>query len=280
MSARPRAGIDPLTASLNAFLLLTLLFVVAPIAIVVVNSFNSVSFGAWPPPSYSLRWYANLADQTEFAGAAIRSVEIGFAATAASLIAGTLAALALVRLRFPGKAAVNGFLLSPLIIPKVALGLGGFVLFLRLGVYGSLPSLFLAHVVLTLPFMVSIVAAGLVRVHRSLEEAAMDLGATPVRAYLEVTVPQIRRSLTAACVLSFVISFDEVDASIFLVAPRAPTLPTAMYIYMQKFQDPTLAALSTLLIAGTLLLAISLFAFAGPGGVAQLVSSVQRTKTD
>lgn len=277
MSGGRGARSDPIAVALITFLVLALLFVVAPIAIVVVNSFNSVSYGAWPPPSFSLRWYANLADQAEFAGAAVRSIEIGLAATAASLVTGTLAALALVRLRFRGKDAVNALLLSPLIVPKIALGLGGFVLFLRLGVYGSLPSLFLAHWVLTLPFMVSIVAAGLVRVHPSLEEAAMDLGATRVRAFLEVTVPQLRRSLTAACVLSFVVSFDEVDASIFLVAPRAPTLPTAMYTYMQKFQDPTLAALSTVLIAGTLLLAIGVFMFSGPGGVTQLVAA-QRTK--
>jgi ABC-type spermidine/putrescine transport system permease subunit II len=256
---------------LYTYLVVVLAFMLLPIAIVVVSSFSSVSYGSWPPPAYSLRWYRNLSQQVDFASGAVRSVEVGLVATLASLLVGTLASLALTRLRFPGRGEIHAFLLSPMIVPKIALGLAGFVLFLRLDLYGSLASLMLAHTVLLLPFMVTVVGAGMIRLSRALEEAAMDLGCPPARAFWEAVVPQIRRSLLAASVLSFVISFDEVDASIFLVSPDNKTLPIAMYVYMQKYQDPTLAALSSLLVGGTFLVAVALLVVLGPAGITQFV---------
>ena len=105
----------------------------------------------------------------------------------------------------------------------------------------------------TLPFVVTLAVAGFARIDRTLEEAAADLGGSPRQVLWRVTLPQMRATLAAAAAFSFIISFDELDASIFVVGQRSNTLPTAMYIYMQKFQDPTLAALSTLLIAGALI---------------------------
>jgi putative spermidine/putrescine transport system permease protein len=239
----------------GAFLVLVLAFVVLPLAIVVVSSFSSVSYGTWPPPGFSTEWYTNLLEQEGLVAAAGRSLQIAIIATALSLVAGTLAALALVRVRFLGRRAVEGFVLAPLIVPKVAIGFAAFILFARLGWSGSTASLVLAHVVITLPLTVTIAAAGLVRVDRTLEEAARDLGASPAKAFRLATLPQIRPALIAAFVLAFVTSFDEVDTSIFLVAPDEETLPISMYNYAQQYQDPTLAALSTLLIAGSLVLA-------------------------
>jgi ABC-type spermidine/putrescine transport system permease subunit II len=225
---------------------------VLPIAIVVVESFNSSSFGAWPPPGFSTRWYANLFHNGGFGGPAIRSVELALASTATSLVLGTLAALAIARFRFPGRRAVQGFVAAPLIVPKVAIGIAAFILFLKVGVYGSFGSLVLTHAVITLPFVITLAVAGFARVDWMLEEAAADLGAVPRQVLLRATLPQMRATLIAAAAFSFIISFDELDASIFLVGQRANTLPTAMFIYMQKYQDPTLAALSTLLIGASL----------------------------
>lgn len=241
---------------LYGFLAAGLVFMVAPIAIVVVESFNSSSFGAWPPPGFSTRWYANLFHDGGFGGPAIRSIELGIAATTGSLVIGTLAALGIARYRFPGRRLVQGFVAAPLIVPKVAIGIAAFILFLRLGLYGSFASLVMAHVVITLPFVVTLVVAGFARVDRAIEEAAADLGAGPARVFWRATLPQMRGTLFAAATFSFIISFDELDASIFLVGTKSNTLPTAMYIYMQKYQDPTLAALSSLLIAGSLIGAV------------------------
>ncbi len=259
------------TIGFRLLLVLIVLFMLAPIAIVVVNSFNSVPYGAWPPPGYSLKWYVNLSNQTDFADAAIRSLFVGMVATGFALAAGTLGSIALVRLTFPGKGLVHGLLLSPMIVPKVAVGMAAFILFLRLHVYGTLWSLMVGHTALIMPFVVTIVSAALLRVDPRLEQAAQDLGASPVRAFLSVALPQLTRALVAAGVLSFVVSFDEVDASIFMVSHQDPTLPIAMYNYMQKYQDPTLAALSTILVAATLLLALLLLRSFGPSGLSQMV---------
>lgn len=250
--------IHPARIALNAFLVLGLVYMVAPIAIVVVESFNSSSFGQWPPPGFSTQWYGHLFHGGGFGQPAIRSVEVALAATAGSVVSGTLAALAIARYRFPGRRAVQSFVAAPLIVPKVAIGISAFVLFLKLGWYGSLGSLILAHIVLTLPFVVTLAVSGFARIDRTLEEAAADLGAAPRHVLLRATLPQMRATLVAAAAFSFIISFDELDASIFLVGQRSNTLPTAMFIYMQKYQDPTLAALSALLIAGSLLAAAAI----------------------
>jgi putative spermidine/putrescine transport system permease protein len=245
--------VRPARIALYSFLVAALVFMVAPIAIVVVESFNSSAFGQWPPPGFSTRWYANLFHGGGFGAPAIRSIEIALLATAGSLVSGTLAAVAIARYRFPGRHAVQGFVAAPLIVPKVAIGIAAFILFLKLGWYGSLGSLVLAHLVLTLPFVVTLAVAGFARVDRTLEEAAADLGAPPRTVLWRATLPQMRATLIAAAAFSFIISFDELDASIFLVGQRSNTLPTAMFIYMQKYQDPTLAALSSLLIGGALI---------------------------
>jgi ABC-type spermidine/putrescine transport system permease subunit II len=258
----------PGRVGLYAFLCLGLAYMVLPIAIVVVNSFNSSSFGAWPPPGFSTRWYANLFHNAGFGGPAIRSTELALAATACSVVLGTLAALAIARFRFPGRRAVQGFVAAPLIVPKVAIGIAAFILFLKVGFYGTFGSLVLAHAVITLPFVITLAVAGFARVDRMLEEAAADLGAVPRQVLLRATLPQMRGTMIAAAVFSFIISFDELDASIFLVGQHTNTLPTAMFIYMEKYQDPTLAAVSTLLIGAALAAAAAIaFLIARIGGL-------------
>jgi ABC-type spermidine/putrescine transport system permease subunit II len=245
--------LGPGRVALYVFLALGVAFAILPIAIVVVESFNSSSFGAWPPPGFSTHWYSNLFDNGGFGGPAIRSIELAAVATAGSLLIGTFAALGFARYRLTGRRTLQGYLAAPLIVPKVGIGIAAFILFLKLGWYGTTGSLVLVHIVLTLPFVVTLAVAGFARVDRTLEEAAADLGAPPRTVLWRATLPQMRATLVAAAAFSFIISFDELDASIFLVGQRSNTLPTAMFIYMQKYQDPTLAALSSLLIAGALI---------------------------
>ncbi len=271
MSAR----IGPGRVALSLFLLLGVVFALLPIAIVVVDSFNASSFGAWPPPGFSTRWYANLFANGGFGGPAVRSVELACAATAGSLVVGTLAALGLARYRLAGRRALQGYLAAPLIVPKVAIGIAAFILFLKLGWYGSFGSLVLAHMLITLPFVVTLAVAGLARVDRTVEEAAMDLGAPPWSVVWRAILPQMRGALLAATVFSLIISFDELDASVFLVGLRSNTLPTAMYIYMQKFQDPTLAALSTILIGAALLVALAIAVLLGRIGGMRTLSAAR-----
>lgn len=223
-------------------------FILLPLVIVVAYSFSSVAYGVFPPPGLSWRWYVNLLHQTGFQGAFLRSVGIGLAATALAVVSGTLSALALVRARFRGQDLLRAFLLSPIVMPKIVLGVGWFIFFARLGLQGGVGPLILAHTIVILPFVITIVAANLVGLDPSLEEAAQDLGASPPTVLWRIVLPQIRVGLVISALLAFIVSFDQVESSIFLTRGENNTLPIEMFLYMEKWQDPTIAALSALLI--------------------------------
>ncbi len=249
-------------ALLRATLALGVGFILLPLVIVVVYSFSNVAYGIFPPPGLSLRWYGHLLEQAPFRGAFARSAVIGLLATALALISGLLCALALVRARFPGKEPLRGFLLSPIVMPKIVLGVGWFIFFARLGMQGGIIPITLAHTIVVLPFVISILAANLVGLDVSLEEAAQDLGAAAPTVLWRIVLPQIRSGLIISALLAFVVSFDQVESSIFLTRGENNTLPIEMFLYMEKWQDPTIAALSTLLIvfAGALLVVAVVFA--------------------
>jgi putative spermidine/putrescine transport system permease protein len=223
-------------------------FLLLPLLIVIVYSFSSVAYGVFPPPGLSLRWYGHLFALAPFRGAFVRSMTIASAATSIALLAGLLCALALVRARFAGKEALRGFLLSPIVMPKIVLGVGWFIFFARLGFQGGVVPITLAHIIVVLPFIINILAANLVGLDASIEEAALDLGASSPRVLWHVILPQIRAGLIISALLAFIVSFDQVESSIFLTRGENNTLPIEMFLYMEKWQDPTIAALSALLI--------------------------------
>jgi putative spermidine/putrescine transport system permease protein len=235
-------------ALLRTTLALGVGFVLLPLAIVVVYSFSSVAYGVFPPPGLSLRWYANLAGLASFRGAFVRSVIIASVATGLALGTGVLGALALVRGRFRGKEVLRGFLLSPIVMPKIVLGVGWFIFFARLGLQGGIVPIILAHTIVVLPFVLNIVAANLVGLDVSLEEAAQDLGASAPTVLWRIVLPQIRSGVLVSGLLAFIVSFDQVESSIFLTRGENNTLPIEMFLYMEKWQDPTIAALSALLV--------------------------------
>lgn len=254
------------------------IFAVLPLVIIVVSSFSSVAFGTWPPPGWSLRWYINLREQAGLLDAVMLSLLVAIPATVLSCLVGLCASVALVRHTFLGKRLVAGLSFAPIVVPKVALGFALFIYLNRLGLFslGAL-GLIAAHVVITLPFATTFLSAALVRADLEVEAAAIDLGASPVRAFARVGLPQIRGALVATALFVFIISFDEVDTSVFLIPFNEQTLPTWMFQYMQKYQDPTLAALSTILIAVSLLVAaIGAVLLNRTGVLATLLSSNRR----
>jgi len=236
------------TRGLRIGLVLGLGFILLPLVIVIIYSFSSVAYGVFPPPSLSWRWYVNLFHQEAFRGAFLRSTGVGIASTGLALFCGSLGALTLVRASFPGRELLRAFLLSPIVIPKIVLGVGWFIFFARLGLQGGVVPLILAHAVVVLPFVIVILAANLVGLDPSLEEAAQDLGASPATVLRLIIFPQVRSGLAVSALFAFIVSFDQVESSIFLVRGGNNTLPIEMFLYMEKWQDPTIAALSTLLI--------------------------------
>jgi putative spermidine/putrescine transport system permease protein len=252
-----RAGETRLgVGALNAILIAVLIFMAAPIVIVGVNSFNASPFNVWPPSGFTIAWYVKALSSPLFQRGAVNSLIAGSLSTALVLILGAPMAYALARFRFEGKAAIRALLLGPLIVPRVAVGFSLFVLFIasRAGLYGTMTGIVLGHAVLMLPFVVSVLVANIGEVDPTLEEAARDLGAGAAGAFLEVVLPQMRPGLVVAGLFAFITSFDEVETTIFLAKPAVNTLPIEMYLYLDQYQDPTLAALSTLLIGLSLLL--------------------------
>jgi len=235
--------------ALWTYTVVMVLYILAPLAVVVLNSFSSVAYNVFPPEGYSLRWYVNLMAQQEFYGALARSVILAALSTVVSLVIGTMAAYALMRYRLPGSGLIKGFVMSPMVLPKIVLGVAVFMFFVRVRTMGSPLNLLLVHVLVCLPFVVAIVSAALANFDWTQAEAAQDLGAGLFTTFRRVVLPQISVSVFVAGVFAFMTSFDQVETTIFLVRPGDNTLPVAMFLYLQRWQDPTIAALSVVLIA-------------------------------
>jgi putative spermidine/putrescine transport system permease protein len=233
----------------SAYVALFVIFMLAPLVFVVINSFNEARFSTFPPPGLSLQWYVRLFSIPEFFVGLRNSLVVAILSTILSITLGTCAALALVRGRWRASQPIESLLLSPLLVPKIIIGIAVFIAAIRVGLYPGFASLVLAHTAIILPYVVTIVAANLQQVDRTQEEAATDLGAGRLLTFRLATVPQIKRGILLAAVFAFVLSFDEFDVSLFLTRADNMTLPIRMYLYMQELEDPTLAALSTLLIA-------------------------------
>jgi putative spermidine/putrescine transport system permease protein len=250
---------------LGLFALAGSIFIVAPLAVVVLNSFNEVSYNVFPPQGFSTRWYVNLFAQDVFYAAAWRSIVLAGLSTAIALVIGTMSAYALVRYKLPASDFTKAFLLSPIVLPKIVLGVALFMFFVRIRMLDNYSSLLITHVLVILPFVIAMVSASLANFDWTLQEAAMDLGAGPVRAFMRVILPQISLSVGIAGMFAFITSFDQVETTIFMVRTGSNTLPVEMFLYLQKWQDPTIAALSTLLILFAIVL-VAIISFMLRGG--------------
>lgn len=246
---------------LHIILALILLFMLAPILIVIINSFNASAFNVWPPQDFTLDWYRKVLNDEGFQKGMLNSMIIGMVSTTVVLLLGLPIAWALTRFKAKGFAAVRLAIFSPLVVPRVAIGFAVFVLFVTLGtatglrLYGTYTGIILAHSMVMLPFVVTILVASLGEVDPIVEEAARDLGATPLQTFFLSVLPQIKGALIIAGILAFITSFDEVEMTLFIVKPAVNTLPIELYHHLDQYQDPSIAAISTLLIAFTFLLA-------------------------
>jgi putative spermidine/putrescine transport system permease protein len=241
--------------------------VLAPLVAVLWVSFFENKIIGFPPTGYTLKWYVNAWSFTRFHRGFVLSVELGLIATLASLLLGVPAALALARKEFAGREVVHSILMSPLIVPGIVSGAAIYMFYIETEAFlderihisvplsGSLFGLSVAHTLLALPWTVRLVTASLIGMDVQLEEAAQSLGATPWRTFWRVTLPVIRPGLVAGAVFSFVISFVDLEKSLFLVGPGYTTLPIEMINYLEWNIDPTIAAVATV---QTLVIAVAL----------------------
>ena len=233
------------------YLALLLAFLLAPVVVVVLASLSTTSYLTVPPKGLTLRWFGEVLRNPEFLDAIATSLVLAAAATVGSLVLGTAAAYALVRRAVPGAAGVSAFLMAPLVFPGVVIGVALLQFYTQVGIAGSFAGLAAAHVVITVPYVVRAVMASLAGVDGSIEEAARVLGASPLTAFFTVTLPLVRPGLVSGGLFSFIISFDNVPVSIFLLNVRQTTLPVKIFTMVEYGVDPSVAAVSTLLIIAT-----------------------------
>jgi putative spermidine/putrescine transport system permease protein len=241
------------TSTLLFRLLVVLLycFLLSPLLITIVISFSNDPFMGFPPSSWGFRWYGELARNATFGSAALTSVLVAISVTLVALCAGVPAAYAIVRGSFAGRDALLALLTAPLLLPAIVLGLAVLLVFVRIGLVASYPGMILAHLCVTLPYVVRITAVALSTLKPDAEEAALTLGATPWATFRHVTLPLMLPGIVGAGALSFLVSFDEVVLSLFLTGPRLTTLPVEIYRYVEFRTDPQIAALSVVLILVT-----------------------------
>lgn len=230
-------------------IVLLYLFLLGPLIVIVIVSFNAEAYLSFPPREWSLHWYGDLLSNAAFVEGFRVSLLLATVTTAVALVIGIPASLALGRYRFPGRDALMTFFTSPLMVPGVVLGLGLLLVFSRLRLTATFPGLLAAHLVITLPFVIRTVTTSLSTVARDYEEAAMSLGATPWKVFWRVTLPLIMPGIVAGAAIAFLVSFDEVVLTLFLIGPRLTTLPVEVFFYVQTRTDPLVAALSVVLVA-------------------------------
>jgi putative spermidine/putrescine transport system permease protein len=250
--AARRTGRKPVSLGrivLWLFVGLVLAYLVFPVFVVVPVSFSSAKYLQFPPPGWSLQWYENYFSRPGWVPATFVSIRVALITTVLATVLGTAASLALVRGRFPGRNAINSFLVSPLVVPGIIVAIGVYFFFAQARLVGNPFGLALAHTALALPFVVTNVSATLHGFDERLEYAAMNLGANRWQTFRRVTLPIIRPGVFAGALFAFITSFDELIVALFVSGTGAVTLPRKMWDSLRQEIDPTIAAVSTVLIA-------------------------------
>jgi putative spermidine/putrescine transport system permease protein len=236
---------------------LAVLFLLAPLLVLVPMSLGSADIAEFPPRSLSFAQYWKFFDSRPWLESVGTSLRVAVATSVVATILGTMAAFGLVRGTFRGKAAISALLIAPRFVPVIIIALAFYALLAALGLIGTLAGLVLAHIVLACPYVIIIVSATLRGFDRALEQASRSLGASPFRTVLHITLPLIRPGIMSAALVAFVVSFDEIVVAIFIAGTRTVTLPKRMWDSLVFEMEPTLPAISTLIVLATLLVFVA-----------------------
>ncbi|MEV5776818.1 ABC transporter permease [Streptomyces antimycoticus] len=229
----------------HVLLVLVLVFVAVPMIVVVWTSIQPDTYPSFPPSGLSLRWW-DTALTGEWLLPMALSAQVALGSAACALLMGTAAAYALSRGRVRGRAALEGFLATPLLLPEIVISLSVVQLISMLGTRGLLgPTLLVVtHTLIGIPFVLRTVGVSLLGVNPLWERAARDLGASPLRAFTTVTLPLMRSGMFAGALFAFIMSFNNVELSLFLTTRDANTLPIQLLQYMEYEYSPTLACVA------------------------------------
>ncbi|MEV0616338.1 ABC transporter permease [Nonomuraea sp. NPDC050404] len=246
-----------------AFATLVGVFLIAPVAVTVASSLTTTSYVTFPPQGITLRWYAEVFQKPEFLSSFALSAGVALAAAAISAVVGLAGGLAIHRYRFPGRGALEAVLSSAFAVPTIVLGIGLLQWFAQMGLASSPFTLLLAHLVLTVPYAVRLVLAGLAGLDRSAEKAAAGLGAAPFLVFWHVTLPAVRGGLIGGGFFAFITSFDDLTVALFVVTTDLQTLPVRIFNYMQYDYDPTVTAIGTLMVLFAVISVVVIERFVG-----------------
>lgn len=243
---------------------LVMLFLLAPLVVIVIASFTPTALITFPPQGFSLKWYSNIfQSSTHFMDGLANSLKVGLLATALDIFLGVTAALSICRYDFRGKNVLLNYFSSPMYVPSVALAFVLLQVYSQMGGIPGMARIFIGHFLIILPYIVRNTVSVLHVFNWTLEDAATSLGANPVQVFFKITIPIAKPGILAGALLAFLYSFDEVALSSLLSSPKFITLPIRIMNYMELTFDPTLAAISTLLILVSLILIILMEKFVG-----------------
>ncbi|MER9839557.1 ABC transporter permease subunit [Mesorhizobium sp. M0145] len=241
------------------FLVLVVFYLLVPELLVVIMSFSSGQFLEFPPPSLSLQWYRAFFGDPSWYGAAWTSIQIGILTTILSTILGMLAAYGLNRSPPRLRSSLTMVILMPITFPIIVVAIATYLGLLKLGLLGSMTGIILAHTIGAIGYVVVIVSATLANFDSALERAAMSMGANPLRTFIRVTLPLIRPGIIGGAVFAFLASFDEIVITSLVAGFSIRTLPMKMWENIRNQIDPTIAAVSSLLILVPVLCLIVLY---------------------
>lgn len=235
------------------YLGLVLAFIYLPIVCVVVYSFNGGrSTAVWK--GFSLQWYQALFQDPDIWDALKNSLVLGGLSCLAAAVIGTVGAVGLMKVKFRSKGAVEYIATLPIMIPEIILGMVFMAFFAVLSLPFGMVTLVIAHTAFCIPYILMMVKARMAGMDPALEEAAMDLGATPVRTFFDVTLPLVMPAVLSGVMLAFAMSLDDVVISIFVNGPRINTLPVKVYTQIKFGVTPEINALCTVMLAVTVIL--------------------------
>lgn len=237
-----------LSRPLVCIVILILALIVAPLVVPVLMSISDTPYMTFPPQGFSLRWYVKVLTDPEVHASLLVSLKLAITATFGALALGLPCAMGLTRHRFRGRNLVLGLVLSPLIVPLLVSGLALLQFFSQMGNRWTFLQLAIGHILICLPYVVRMVSASLLLVNPDLESAARVMGASPLQAFRRVTWHQIKPGIAAGTVFAFIVSFDDFPISMWLSDATQFPLPLFLQTAISRYFDPSIAAISTLMI--------------------------------
>lgn len=233
---------------IRGWALLVYIFMFLPVAVVVLLSFNASQFGSFPMTGFSFHWFVELANNDAILRAFETSLILGALTALVSTTLGVLASLALIRYRVPGSNLISTILIAPILVPEVVLAVALLLFLNALSLNKSFLLLLMGHVIFTMPFVILVVQARLVGIRRDYEEAAISLGAPPVQAFFQITLPLLAPAVFAGMLFAFTISFDDITGTLFWKPGGVETVPTQIFAMLRNSISPEINALGSVMI--------------------------------